>query len=261
MRRAALFASLFLASCSLVGTSHAFSAGIIGFSGKTPGVFCSQVGCHSGGVEPTVHFEGPTQLEINQMATFRFVVQSNSPLQVAGGLDVSTSSGTLAIVANQGERLKSNEITHEMPKPNDANGVASFDFTFKAPATAGTVTLFGAGNSANLDTLSTSGDRGATTTLTLTIVGALPATPTPTPTTAEPTPTATPTPTTGTAPCVGDCGGDGEVTVNELIIGVNIAVGSAPVTMCTVLDVNGDGEVTIDEILRAVNNALNGCPV
>lgn len=63
-----------------------------------------------------------------------------------------------------------------------------------------------------------------------------------------------------TVACVGDCSADGEVTVDELITGVNIALGAADVSACPVFDASGDGEVTIDEILLAVNAALNGCP-
>lgn len=62
------------------------------------------------------------------------------------------------------------------------------------------------------------------------------------------------------AQCVGDCNGNGSVTVDELIRGVNIALGSAPIDECGVMDINGDSTVTIDELVRAVNNALNGCP-
>jgi hypothetical protein len=93
-------------------------------------------------------------------------------------------------------------------------------------------------------------------------------TPTPTPT-ATPTlpPTATPTltppsPPTPTAPrpgCVGDCNGDGEVTVDELIKGVNIALGAPLLSGCLSFDANGDGVVTVDEIVKAVNAALNSC--
>ena len=39
--------------------------------------------------------------------------------------------------------------------------------------------------------------------------------------------------------CVGDCNGDGTVTINELITGVNIALGSAPVLVIAVLAVVG----------------------
>jgi len=61
------------------------------------------------------------------------------------------------------------------------------------------------------------------------------------------------------AQCTGDCGGDNEVTVDEIIIMVNIANGAAAVDTCTAADLNGDGSVTIDEIITAVGNALNGC--
>lgn len=59
--------------------------------------------------------------------------------------------------------------------------------------------------------------------------------------------------------CGGDCNGDGEVTVNELITMVNIALGNANVSTCLAGDADGSGEITINEIIAAVNNALNGC--
>jgi hypothetical protein len=74
--------------------------------------------------------------------------------------------------------------------------------------------------------------------------------------TATPTPTATPVLTK----CVGDCNGDGVVTIDEIITGVDIALGNADISACENFDANGDGLVTVDEILTAVNNALNGCP-
>jgi hypothetical protein len=42
--------------------------------------------------------------------------------------------------------------------------------------------------------------------------------------------------------------------------GINIALGVQPVTTCALFDTGGDGRVTVDEIVLAVNNALNGCP-
>jgi hypothetical protein len=59
--------------------------------------------------------------------------------------------------------------------------------------------------------------------------------------------------------CVGDCGGDGAVTVNELLVMVNVALGTADVSQCAAGDTNGDGTITINEILTAVNNALGSC--
>jgi hypothetical protein len=59
--------------------------------------------------------------------------------------------------------------------------------------------------------------------------------------------------------CTGDCNGDGVVTVDELITGVNIALGTASLDTCSVFDSTGDGAVTVDELIGAVNNALTGC--
>jgi len=61
--------------------------------------------------------------------------------------------------------------------------------------------------------------------------------------------------------CRGDCNGDGEVSINELIVGVNIALGSANASACPAVDGNNDLEVTINELIVAVSNALNGCPI
>lgn len=66
--------------------------------------------------------------------------------------------------------------------------------------------------------------------------------------------------TAATASCAGDCSEDGQVTVNELILGVNIALGSAAVDQCASIDTDSNGKVTIDEIISAVSVALTGCP-
>ncbi len=60
--------------------------------------------------------------------------------------------------------------------------------------------------------------------------------------------------------CGGDCNGDGEVTVDELLKMVNISLEVFPVSQCLAGDLNSDGVITVDEIIKAVNNALNGCP-
>jgi hypothetical protein len=69
-------------------------------------------------------------------------------------------------------------------------------------------------------------------------------------------------PATGFAQlCDGDCGNDGTVTVDEIVTGVNLALGAAPLSQCNPLDRNASGEVTVDELIVAINNALAGCPV
>ncbi|MND05766.1 hypothetical protein D3C83_267570 [compost metagenome] len=50
------------------------------------------------------------------------------------------------------------------------------------------------------------------------------------------------------------------MAINELILGVNIALGNAAVGTCEAFDANGNGSVTINELIAAVNAALNGCP-
>jgi ELWxxDGT repeat protein len=60
-------------------------------------------------------------------------------------------------------------------------------------------------------------------------------------------------------PCLGDCDGDGTVTVDELLRGVNLALGSSPLSACPAFDLDGGGTVTIDELTAGVGSALNGC--
>jgi len=66
-------------------------------------------------------------------------------------------------------------------------------------------------------------------------------------------------PTATRAACTGDCDGSGAVTVNELVVGVSIALGNANISACPAFDANGDGEVSISELVAAVSAALNGC--
>lgn len=90
-------------------------------------------------------------------------------------------------------------------------------------------------------------------------------TPTPTLTpdstsTAVPTASVSPTSTpTLAVTCIGDCNGDGTVTINDILTMVNVALENAEVAACLAGDTNHDGQITVDEILTAVNHALNGC--
>ena len=49
------------------------------------------------------------------------------------------------------------------------------------------------------------------------------------------------------------------MTVNDVILMTNIALGTAELSACTAGDQNHDGKITIDEIVTAVDNALHGC--
>ena len=59
--------------------------------------------------------------------------------------------------------------------------------------------------------------------------------------------------------CVGDCDGSGSVAIDEIITGVNIALGVLPVERCPSFDCAGNGAVTVDCLITAVIAALNGC--
>jgi ELWxxDGT repeat protein len=60
------------------------------------------------------------------------------------------------------------------------------------------------------------------------------------------------------AACVGDCDGDGGVTIAELVRLVGVALGLPSSGPCAVGGEPG-AAVTIDRLVRAVGNALDGC--
>ncbi len=75
----------------------------------------------------------------------------------------------------------------------------------------------------------------------------------------ERTPTRAVPPTSTPRPCVGDCDGSRDVSINELITMVNIALGTAQPSACPDGIPSGDG-VNISLIIQAVNDSLSGCP-
>ena len=50
-------------------------------------------------------------------------------------------------------------------------------------------------------------------------------------------------PARGGVACVGDCNGDATVAINELVVGVNIALEVQPLTACEAFDASADGQV------------------
>jgi len=78
--------------------------------------------------------------------------------------------------------------------------------------------------------------------------------------TATPEDTATPaaTATPSSPSCPGDCDGDDEVSIAELIRAVGLA-GMGTADGCAAADVNGNGQIEINELIRAVRSALDGC--
>jgi hypothetical protein len=50
------------------------------------------------------------------------------------------------------------------------------------------------------------------------------------------------------------------VTVDELVTGVSLALGTVMLAECPVFDASLDGQVTVDELVAAINAVLSGCP-
>ena len=61
--------------------------------------------------------------------------------------------------------------------------------------------------------------------------------------------------------CVGDCDHSRDVTVNELIAGVSIALGTQPLSTCPAFDCAATGHVEVSCLIAGVNAALDGCPM
>lgn len=70
-----------------------------------------------------------------------------------------------------------------------------------------------------------------------------------------PTPAATPTP----VPCAGDCDRSGQVTVDEILILVNVSFDRLETAACEEADRDRSGQIEINEIVAAVKNAFLGC--
>ena len=60
--------------------------------------------------------------------------------------------------------------------------------------------------------------------------------------------------------CGGDCDGDAQVTVNELVVAVGIVLEVRPIERCQAADHDSSGTVEVNELVRAVRHVLEGCP-
>jgi hypothetical protein len=63
-----------------------------------------------------------------------------------------------------------------------------------------------------------------------------------------------------TCPCAGDCDRDGMVTLNEVITGVGIGLGTNSIDECPGFDANDDDIVGVTDLISGVDNSLNECP-
>jgi len=157
-----------LVAATLVGPRpvEAYSSGIFGRSGNPAtngGTTCNS--CHNGGTAPTVTIAGPST--VAPLSSNTYALKISGGQEIAGGLDVSATSGTLG-VTDIGTQLLSGEITHDNPRNAAADGSVTFTFQWTAPSSAGSATLYAAGNSVDLSG-SSSGDRAGTASKAITV--------------------------------------------------------------------------------------------
>jgi len=60
-------------------------------------------------------------------------------------------------------------------------------------------------------------------------------------------------------PCVADCNHSGNVSVDELVLAVHIALGMTPIEACHEADADANDRVTVDDVVAAVAAAVSGC--
>jgi hypothetical protein len=162
MSRWLLIVLMAICAISVVPAANAYPTGI---SGR------SQTGCnscHGGGIAPTVTITGPTS--VNSGATNTYTLTITGGQQAGGGLDVSASTGTFAIIDTM-TKLLGSDVVHNTPKSADATGAVRWTFNWTAPTVTAntTATIYGAGLSADLDG-STSGDASSNATLPITVL-------------------------------------------------------------------------------------------
>lgn len=203
---------------------EAFQTGQVLHNGNPDngGFNCSE--CHSGEPSPAaIEIVGPAELAPGESGTFAVTV-TGGPSTV-GGFNLS-STGHLGDLGTLGldTRLFFNEITHTEPKAF-ADGEATFEFTWTAPAEAQPITLYAAGVSGNGDERN-SGDSVAVTTFVVDVREA------------------------GGGGPSGDVDADGDTDVADVQAVLDASVGLSPdVADLLAGDMNSDGEITLIDAL------------
>jgi hypothetical protein len=61
--------------------------------------------------------------------------------------------------------------------------------------------------------------------------------------------------------CVGDCDGNGVVSVNENVFGLTMVLENLSMEACPSFDADSNGEITVDEVVMSVADTLYGCGI
>jgi uncharacterized protein (TIGR03382 family) len=152
-----------LSLCLLSTSALASSAGIAGRSGKSSANETCAV-CHTGGAAPSLEISGPATLAAGTTGQYEIIIRGGPA--VVGGTNLAVSNPAAVLNPATGSGLNkagpSNmELTHFAPK-SFTSGELRFAFSMTAPSTAGTVSIFGSGNSANGNRSSTGDGAGFT---------------------------------------------------------------------------------------------------
>jgi len=124
-----------------------YSTGITGRTNKGPDPGCT---CHGGSPTPGVSaiISGPSTIAPGATATYTVTI-TGGPL-VRAGVNIATSSGSLAPVSGSGLVLEGDELKHSSPK-SPSGGAVTFSFDYTAPNSVGTQTLYATANSVNFN--------------------------------------------------------------------------------------------------------------
>lgn len=141
--------TVYLIALSLIASTVFIFAKQNGKVGRT--VLGTANGCTCHGSTPStdvaVVLAGPDSLAAGETGTFSVTI-SGGPLNAAG-TNIAVSGGDLN-TSGSDLRKESGELTHTAPK-DPTQGKVTFDFTYTAPTSAGTVTMAANGNSVNKD--------------------------------------------------------------------------------------------------------------
>lgn len=167
MKFSSLGTALTLSSCLVASAAFANPNGISGYSGKGAAT-CTN--CHSvAAASPTVAITGPTTLAAGTSGDYTFTITGGPAVTSGTDIALSNSSATLAPATGSGLKLLGGELVHSAPK-SFSGGSVSYGFKVTAPASAGTLVIYAAGNSANGNGSNT-GDGIATTKLDISVTG------------------------------------------------------------------------------------------
>jgi hypothetical protein len=125
---------------SISAIVYSYASGRAGCTLKNQTTGCN---CHSTSPSATVTttLSGPDTVVAGSTNTFTFSVTSSGSF-TRGGIDVAVSSGTLGIGTSTGIKILSGEVVQSAK----FTSATTKTFTFTAPSTAGTITMYACGS-------------------------------------------------------------------------------------------------------------------